>query len=118
MIAWNVRVLEIIHLTTGVKKDSNGNRHKEYTKLSSFHTILKNKNFMIICNRTLSLISKAATVHLAIHMSRGGNVTLHIRARYKYGRVTYTGYQIATHFRNHFRIYNMQSVYVTLGPYM
>ena len=68
MIAWNVRVLEIIHLTTGVKKDSNGNRHKEYTKLSSFHTILKNKNFMIICNRTLSLISKAATVHLAIHM--------------------------------------------------
>ena len=43
--------------------------------------------------------------------SRGGNVTLHIRARYKYGRVTYTDYQIATH-------YVITFVYITCSPYM
>ena len=36
--------------------------------------------------------------YCAGNQSRGSNVTLHIRARYKYGRVTYTGYQIATHY--------------------
>ena len=46
-----------------------------------------------------------------LFLSRGGNVTLHIRARYKYGRVTYTGYQIATH-------YVITFVYIACSPYM
>ena len=39
--------------------------------------------------------------------SRGGNVTLHIRARYQYGHVTYTGYEIATHYAIGIRIFTL-----------
>ena len=44
---------------------------------------------------------------LAKYLSRGGNVTLHIRARYQYGHVTYTGYEIATHYAIGIRIFTL-----------
>ena len=43
----------------------------------------------------------------AIESSRGGNVTLHIRARYQYGHVTYKGYEIATHYAIGVRIFTL-----------
>lgn len=47
-IVWNFRAWDIIHLTTGVKQDSNGNRHKEYAQLNSFHTILKSTKKLFV----------------------------------------------------------------------
>ena len=56
-------------------------------------------------------VLNGVVLRTADYWSRGGNVTLHIRARYKYGRVTYTGYQIATH-------YVITFVYIACSPYM
>ena len=58
------------------------------------------------CLGSLESVESLLTT-LGIFSSRGGNVTLHIRARYQYEYVTYTGYEIATHYAISIRIFTL-----------